>query len=63
MTYETVVSVTQSAALILFMAVFAGVLVYAFWPGNKARFEHAARLPLRRDPDEPTPGGSHGDQT
>ena len=63
MTYETVVSVTQIAALFLFMAVFAGVLVYAFWPGNKARFDRAARMPLRQDPDEPIPGGSNGDKT
>ena len=28
-----------------------GVLIYAFWPGNKKRFEEAARVPLEKDPD------------
>jgi cytochrome c oxidase cbb3-type subunit 4 len=51
MTYEQVASITQVGALLLFVALFAGVLVYAFWPGNKKRFEEAARLPLEKDPD------------
>jgi cytochrome c oxidase cbb3-type subunit 4 len=46
-----VASITQVGALLLFVALFAGVLVYAFWPGNKKRFEEAARLPLEKDPD------------
>ena len=51
MTYEQVASITQVAALLLFVALFVGVLIYAFWPGNKKRFEEAARLPLEKDPD------------
>jgi cytochrome c oxidase cbb3-type subunit 4 len=51
MTYEQVASVTQIAALLLFVALFIGVLIYAFWPGNKKRFEQAARVPLEKDPD------------
>ena len=51
MSYEQVASITQIAALLLFIALFIGVLVYAFWPGNKKRFEDAARLPLEKDPD------------
>jgi cytochrome c oxidase cbb3-type subunit 4 len=51
MTYEQVASITQVAALLLFVALFIGVLIYAFWPGNKKRFEEAARLPLEKDPD------------
>ncbi|HSD93514.1 MAG TPA: cbb3-type cytochrome c oxidase subunit 3 [Methyloceanibacter sp.] len=50
MTYEQVSTITQVAALLLFVALFIGVLVYAFWPGNKKRFEDAARLPLEKDP-------------
>ncbi len=52
MTYEQVASITQVAALLFFMALFAGVLIYVFWPGNKKRFEEAARLPLEKDPDQ-----------
>ena len=51
MTYEQVASITQIAALLLFIALFIGVLIYAFWPGNKKRFEEAARLPLEKDPE------------
>jgi cytochrome c oxidase cbb3-type subunit 4 len=50
MTYEQVSTITQVAALLLFVALFIGVLIYAFWPGNKKRFEDAARLPLEKDP-------------
>jgi cytochrome c oxidase cbb3-type subunit 4 len=50
MTYEQVASITQVGALLLFVALFIGVLIYAFWPGNKKRFEEAARLPLEKDP-------------
>jgi len=52
MTYEQVASVTQVLALLLFVALFIGVLIYAFWPGNKKRFEDAARLPLEQDPPD-----------
>jgi len=51
MSYEQVASVSQVVALVFFAALFAGVLLYAFWPGNKKRFEQAARLPLEKDPD------------
>lgn len=51
MTYEQVASITQVAALLLFIALFLAVLIYTFWPGNKKRFERAARLPLEQDPD------------
>jgi cytochrome c oxidase cbb3-type subunit 4 len=51
MTYEQVATITQVAALLLFVALFIGVLIYAFWPRNKKRFEEAARLPLERDPE------------
>ena len=50
MTYEQVASITQVVALLLFVALFIGVLIYAFWPGNKKRFEAAARLPFEKDP-------------
>ena len=45
-------SVSQVVALVFFLALFAVVLLYPpFWPGNKKRFEQAARLPLEKDPD------------
>ena len=52
MTYEQVASITQIAALLFFIALFVGVLIYAFWPGNKKRFEGAAYRALEDDPPE-----------
>ncbi len=51
MTYEQVASISQVAALIFFIVLFAAVVLYAFWPGNKMRFDDAAKLPLEEDPD------------
>ena len=52
MSYEQVASITQVAALIFFIALFVGVVIYAFWPGNKKRFEEDAKIPLKKDPDQ-----------
>lgn len=51
MDYESVVGITQIAALLFFIALFVGVVLYAYWPGNKKRFEKDAQIPLTRDPD------------
>jgi len=59
MTYEQVASISQVAALLFFIGLFAAVLIYAFWPGNKKRFEEAAQLPLEKDP-EPEPKSKNG---
>lgn len=49
MTYETMVIVTQSAALVFFFLLFGVVIAYVFWPGNRRKFEHASRLPFTPD--------------
>lgn len=51
MTYETVVHLSQTTTLIFFIVLFLAVVAYALWPSNKAKFEHAARIPLERDQD------------
>ena len=51
MSYEDVASISQVVALLFFIALFGAVLVYAFWPGNKKRFDEAAKLPLEDDPE------------
>ena len=51
MEYEQVASISQVAALIFIIVLFAGVVLYAFWPGNQKRFDEAARLPLEDDPE------------
>jgi cytochrome c oxidase cbb3-type subunit 4 len=60
MTYEDVKSYAAMAGLVIFIALFTGVLIYAFWPGNKARFEQARGIPLEKDPDDPAPRGQDG---
>ena len=51
MTYEQVASISQVVALLFFIALFAAVVIYAFWPGNKKRFDEASKLPLDEDPE------------
>jgi cytochrome c oxidase cbb3-type subunit 4 len=50
LTYETVAGITQVAALLMFVAMFIGVVAYALWPRNRARFEEAQRRALGLDP-------------
>ena len=46
MTYETISRFVTQGGAMYFGLMFVAVLIYALWPKNKARFEHAARLPL-----------------
>jgi cytochrome c oxidase cbb3-type subunit 4 len=48
-TYEWLAEFAQSAGTLYFFLFFLGMLVYAFWPKNRARFEEAARMPLQED--------------
>ncbi|MEQ1647920.1 MAG: cbb3-type cytochrome c oxidase subunit 3 [Hyphomicrobiaceae bacterium] len=49
MTYETVATFSQVTSLLLFITMFAGVVVYALWPNNRGRFEQAQRTALDLD--------------
>lgn len=44
--YEALSQFAQTWGLLLFVLLFAGVLVYALWPGNRERFNKAAQMPL-----------------
>lgn len=59
MSYETVATISQVASLLLFLAMFIGVLAYAFWPKNGPRFEAAQRDALDLDA---TDGRQRGQQ-
>jgi len=52
MNYDQVASISQMLALLFFIGLFVAVLVYAFWPGNKKRFDEAAKLPLEDSDSE-----------
>ena len=47
--YETLASFAQTWGLLLFVALFGVVLVYALWPKNQAKFDEAAQIPLQDD--------------
>jgi cytochrome c oxidase cbb3-type subunit 4 len=57
MTFESATVLSQIVALILFIALFIGVIAYVFWPGNKKQFDEAAQLPLDDDNDKPEGNG------
>lgn len=46
MSYDTIATVSQVASLLMFIAMFGGVLLYALWPANRPRFEDAQRRAL-----------------
>ena len=48
-TYEWLAQFAQSAGTVYCFLLFLGTLVYALWPANRARFNEAARMPLRED--------------
>jgi cytochrome c oxidase cbb3-type subunit IV len=33
----------------IFVAIFVAVVAYALWPGNRTKFDDAAKMPLRED--------------
>ena len=49
MTYDTIATISQVTSLLLFIAMFIGVVVYALWPSNGQRFEDAQRQALDLD--------------
>lgn len=55
MTYDDVRGFVGIAGMALFIILFAGVLIYTFWPGNRKRFERASHIPLDDDPNTDTP--------
>ncbi|MGI9477789.1 MAG: cbb3-type cytochrome c oxidase subunit 3 [Hyphomicrobiaceae bacterium] len=53
MTYDTVATFSQVTSLLLFIALFIVVLAYAFWPGNRRRFDDIQRRALDLKNDTP----------
>ncbi|MEQ8814093.1 MAG: cbb3-type cytochrome c oxidase subunit 3 [Thalassobaculum sp.] len=49
MSYHDVSVFAQSWGLVFLVTLFTAACAYALWPGNRARFEKAARLPLEED--------------
>ena len=49
MTYDTVATLSQVTSLLMFIAMFLAVLVYALRPGNGAQFERTQQRALELD--------------
>ncbi|MEQ8248123.1 MAG: cbb3-type cytochrome c oxidase subunit 3 [Alphaproteobacteria bacterium] len=47
MTYSAMAHLAETWGLAYLFALFLLVLVYAFWPRNKSKFNAAAQIPLR----------------
>ena len=60
MTYEFVRAASGMAGLIIFIGLFAAVLIYTFKPGNKRKFDAAGHIPLQADPDGIAREENHG---
>ena len=46
MTYETIATISQVTSLLMFIAMFVAVLIFALRPSNGPRFEAAQRRAL-----------------
>ncbi|MBX3428325.1 MAG: cbb3-type cytochrome c oxidase subunit 3 [Hyphomonadaceae bacterium] len=51
MTYEQAAHFAQTGGLVLLAACFGLATIYALWPGNKQKFNNAARSPLENGDD------------
>lgn len=50
--HQTLVGIAKSWGLFYFIAFAVGVLIYALWPSNRKRFDHAKNSILDKD-DKP----------
>jgi cytochrome c oxidase cbb3-type subunit 4 len=48
-TYQALAEFAQTWGLLFFVVIFMAIVVYAFWPSNKKKFDDAARTPMRED--------------
>jgi cytochrome c oxidase cbb3-type subunit IV len=51
MTYNTIATISQVISLLMFIAMFAVVLLYALWPTNQHKFDLIQRRSLDLDCD------------
>ncbi|MBF0625216.1 MAG: cbb3-type cytochrome c oxidase subunit 3 [Magnetococcales bacterium] len=49
MEFETINRLAKEFALVWFFLLFVGIVLWAFWPGNRKRFEQAGRMALDDD--------------
>ncbi len=49
MNYQDLIYFAETWGLVILALMFATAVVYAFWPGNREKFDRAANLPLESD--------------
>lgn len=49
MDWQPLYSLLRSLWVVWFMALFIGIVVWAFWPSRRRKLEEHGRIPLRRD--------------
>ena len=49
MSYYAMAEFARSWGLVYLLALFVAAVGYALWPGNRRKFEEAARLPLEKE--------------
>jgi cbb3-type cytochrome oxidase subunit 3 len=59
MTYSTIATISQVTSLLMFIAMFAAVLVYALRPANGKRFDDIQRQSLDLDRTGTNTGDRH----
>ncbi len=57
MTYDTVATFSQVTSLLFFFALFIAVVAYAFWPGNRGKFDEVQRKALDLGAEKSKSGG------
>jgi cytochrome c oxidase cbb3-type subunit 4 len=60
-THDFLVGFSKSFGLFYLLALSAAVVLYAYWPSNKQRFDQAAHSILA-DEDKPYEGKPYGDK-
>ncbi|MCG8440673.1 MAG: cbb3-type cytochrome c oxidase subunit 3 [Caulobacterales bacterium] len=56
--YGALASFAQVGGLLIFVAAFLMVLIYALWPGSGEKFSRAARQPMGLDDPDDRPAES-----
>lgn len=49
MSFDFAVMLSKSFGLFWLIGMAVGVVIYAYWPKNRERFEHAASMALREE--------------
>ena len=49
MEYNDISEFSRTWGLVYLVVMFLAGIVYAFWPRNKSKFDHAAQIPLEDD--------------